>query len=109
MHAHALTYLQAHAGARKYSADDRDTLARAKSFRFHKVFDGECNGPELCMYNGAGRNGGPEMKEKKYALSNDQRGLSLGWSNDNQGTEEQRAVRCSQACLTKRKPLHGGS
>ena len=47
---------------------------------FHKVFDGECKGPEIRMYEGNG---------------------------DNPGSEQQRASRCAQACNSKKVPLSG--
>ena len=47
---------------------------------FVKMFDGECGGAEIRMYEGNG---------------------------DNPGTKEQRAARCSEACLSKKKALSG--
>ena len=47
---------------------------------FYKVFDGECTGPEIRMYEGNG---------------------------DNPGSEQERASRCSKACKAKKAALSG--
>ena len=61
---------------------DEDEYDLDAGTAYHKVFDGECTGTEIRMYEGNG---------------------------DNQGTANQRALRCSEACLTQKTPLNGVS
>ena len=48
--------------------------------KYHKAFDGECDGPEIRMYDGNG---------------------------DNDGTEAERVKKCAEACHTYKTPLSG--
>ena len=61
---------------------------------YAKTWDDECtNGTEILMYEGA------ETKDANGKYE----------GGDNPGKEDERIARCSQACLTKQKPVAGGS